>query len=154
MQNNVTANTKHKTCVVHVINPNHVNPNRHRSRSAKFYCTHQQFSFFTLSKSEALALARTSFRVSFITHQLRSRTKHLFTALYVTWRPRYDRLNGQTFQFSREDVYVRHRCTHAQINQASIVTVISCIINMYENICFDQTCNKNDYICGIIFCFL
>lgn len=33
--------------------------------------SYQQFSFFTLSKSEALALARTSFRVNFIaTHWL------------------------------------------------------------------------------------
>lgn len=38
---------------------------------AKILNTCQQFNFFTLSKSEALALARTSFRVSFIAHQLR-----------------------------------------------------------------------------------
>ena len=37
--------------------------------------THQQFSFFTLSKSEAFALARTSFRVSFIIHGPRWREK-------------------------------------------------------------------------------
>lgn len=39
--------------------------------------TYQQFSFLTLSKSEAFALARTSFRVSFMSHRIRFKSNTL-----------------------------------------------------------------------------
>lgn len=44
---------------------------------------YQQFSFFTLSKSEALALARTSFRVSFISYCLMSSKRTNILAHYM-----------------------------------------------------------------------
>lgn len=93
--------------------------------------TYQQFNFFTLSKSGAFALARTSLRVSFIANEPTNPSRNNnFNALFVHKQlTHYDRLYGQTFQLDSGDVVVHHINTHAQIYWASLVTVISCIFS-------------------------
>ena len=96
------------------------------SKHVKIWNIYQQFNFFTLSKSEALALARTSFCVSFIaeTKLIPKNNKQYLKCTILQQEPHCWLLNGWEHIINTTDSYGRSLSALARCYKASLVTAV------------------------------